>query len=94
MEFNGTLLNLSGTPLGKVSGQYTESQISIGAVKTWSGTIKRDDGAPIGTGNYDLEVMVGSRAMIYVQGRKATAGDGEFAHFKGQGAPPSAPRQD
>jgi hypothetical protein len=87
MQFNGILLDLIGTPLGNVSGQYTEGQISEGAVKTWIGTIRQDDGSLIPPGNYNLAIMDGSHAMINVQ-QKAISGGANCALFKGQGAPP------
>jgi hypothetical protein len=87
MEFNGILHDLKGTPLGIVSGQYTEGQIAGGAVKTWTGTIRREDGSLIAPGNYNLEVTGGSRAMINVQ-QQARSGGANAAKFQGQGAPP------
>jgi hypothetical protein len=87
MQFNGILLDLIGAPLGNVSGQYTEGQISDGAVKTWIGTIGRDDGSLIAPGNYNLEVKGGSRAMINVLDATISGG-AHSARFKGQGAPP------
>jgi hypothetical protein len=87
MQFDGILLDLRRMPLGKVSGQYTEGQTSCGAVKTWMGTIGRDDGSLIAPGNYHLEITGGSRALINVQEMGIT-GDPHSARFMGQGAPP------
>jgi hypothetical protein len=91
MQFNGILLDLIGTPLGNVSGQYTEGQRADGAVKTWIGTIGRDDGSVIAPGNYNLEVVGRSRALINVH-EKEISGDTHFARFMGQGAPPGLHR--
>jgi len=87
MRFTGILHDLIGATLGNVSGQYTQGQIADGAVKTWIGTIERDDGSLIAPGNYNLEVTGGSRALINVLD-KGICGGAHSARFMGQGAPP------